>query len=119
MESSGRGRIGILKSCVRRLVPIRKTLLVWTDDRTVEASAVGGVDGNHAGGVWRAVGGERRPALQIRGGLDDVIQVGLSRQQELKLTTRPGRYAQLRHWNKRELKNCSRNEIALRRGGRT
>src|SRR5262249_27620959 len=61
--------------------------LVRTDYCTVETSAVRGIDGNVAGGLWRAVGGERRPALQIRGGLNDVIQVGLSSQRELKLTT--------------------------------
>ena len=61
--------------------------LVGTDYCTVEASAVWGIDGNVAGDVWRVVGGERRPALQIRGGLNDVIHVDLSSQRELKLTT--------------------------------
>jgi hypothetical protein len=87
---------------------------VCTEDCTVEASAVRGIDGNAAGGVWRAVGGERRPTLQVRGDLNDVIQVGFPNQRELKLATGPGKIAQLRHWNERKLKDRSGAATALR-----
>src|SRR5262245_9671693 len=88
----GRGRIqwdranGYLESGQHYSGQSAKSL-VRADYCTVEASAVRRIDGNAAGGAWRAVGGERRPALQIRGGLNDVIHVGLSGQRELKLTT--------------------------------
>lgn len=60
--------------------------LVNTDYRTVEGWAARYIYRNVAGGTWGAVGGDRRPAFQIRGGLNDVIHVGLSGQRESKPT---------------------------------